>query len=73
MGGSGAARDAAPVMPRMSEYINISVPNARTLCVPPTILSARRAIQEGDWSRGPVRGGANRERRSRRPAGGSRW
>ncbi|AWJ95030.1 hypothetical protein Sp245p_35145 (plasmid) [Azospirillum baldaniorum] len=47
MGGSGVARGVAPVMPRTSEYINISVPNARTLCVPPTILSARRAIQEG--------------------------
>ncbi|AWJ85576.1 hypothetical protein TSH58p_21455 (plasmid) [Azospirillum sp. TSH58] len=46
MGGSGVAPCAAPVMPRMTEYINISVPDARTLCVPPTILSAGRAIQE---------------------------
>ncbi|KAA0679087.1 hypothetical protein DS837_26320 [Azospirillum brasilense] len=51
MGGSGVARGAAPVVPRMSEYINISVPDARALCVPPTILSARCPSQEGAGQR----------------------
>ncbi|KAA0677356.1 hypothetical protein DS843_23565 [Roseomonas genomospecies 6] len=45
------APHAAPIEPRMSEYINISVPDARTLCASPTILSERRPVQGGTGQR----------------------